>query len=794
MFANRLLSLALMVCLPSSLLAQSEIPNAVQSFVSSHCADCHTGDEAEGGFDIASLSADIAAKGQVHLWTRVIDRVHDGEMPPKDARQFEPGQVSAFTTSASEWLASEQQQDRAARGRVRGRRLTNLQIERSLHDLLGVDIPLADKLPEEPRTDGFTTVASGQPMSHFQLQRHLATVDRALDEAFRRSLTPADLSPRELTARQLCRRRLQSRTREPELMDDTAVTWNSSLIFYGRLPVTTARQAGWYRLTVTASALNIPLSGGVWCSVRTGRCISSSPLLSWAGAFEASAKPKQRTFEAWLEPGDMFELRPNDRTMKQARFAGGQVGTGEGGPQKVPGLALHKATLQRIHYGPDRDTSYKLLFGETKVNVKQGDWRAAKTWFKQPEQVLARLITRFAVRAFRRPVEPDQIAPYIELAQQHLDESESFVLALRTGYRAVLCSPRFLYFQEKPGRLDAYALASRLSYFLWNTMPDSELRAAAASGKLEQKSQVRDQVERMLKHERGRSFVKDFSHEWLELSQINFTEPDRRLFRDFDIVVQQSMLGETHRYLQAMVDDDLSVARLIDSDFTFLNSRLARYYGIDNVTGDELQQVSLKPEHHRGGVLTQGAVLKVTANGTNTSPVVRGVWMAERLLGEYIPPPPENVPAIEPDIRGAKTIREQLAKHRSDANCASCHRKIDPSGFALENFDPSGKWRSNYLAISKGRRVRGPKIDSSDKLPDGRAFRNLDEFQQLVTSKPKQLAVNVVSHLLTYGTGAPVTFADRADIQQVVKQSQEAGYGMRTLITNVVLSDTFQTK
>lgn len=260
----------------------------------------------------------------------------------------------------------------------------------------------------------------------------------------------------------------------------------------------------------------------------------------------------------------------------------------------------------------------------------------------------------------------------------------------RAGYRALLCSPRFLYFYEQPGPLNGYAIASRLSYLLWNRMPDDELLRLAGESKLREQDVIRGEVDRMLKDPRGRRFVEDFAAQWLDLSQIDFTEPDRKLYPGFDLVVQQSMLDETHAFVEKMLRDDLSVGNLLDSDFTFLNSRLARFYGIDGVAGDKLRPVKLEPDDHRGGLLTQGAILKITANGTTTSPVIRGVWVSERLLGVDIPPPPQNVPAIEPGIRGAKSIREMLAKHKSDASCASCHVKIDPPGFALENYDPGG--------------------------------------------------------------------------------------------------------
>jgi hypothetical protein len=236
------------------------------------------------------------------------------------------------------------------------------------------------------------------------------------------------------------------------------------------------------------------------------------------------------------------------------------------------------------------------------------------------------------------------------------------------------------------------------------------------------------------------------------------------------------------------------VGNLIDSDFTFLNSRLARFYQIDGVAGDELQRVALKPEHHRGGVLSHGAVLKVTANGTTTSPVIRGLWVSERLLGIHVPPPPENVPAIEPDIRGAKSIREMLAKHRADASCASCHVKIDPPGFALENFNPAGQWRDTYYAGRKNRKFKPQPIDASYDMPDGRHFEDFEAFKKLALAKPEVLASNVAEKLITYGTGTPVTFADRAAVEQIVQKCAESNYGFKSLITAVGSHRVFITK
>lgn len=292
----------------------------------------------------------------------------------------------------------------------------------------------------------------------------------------------------------------------------------------------------------------------------------------------------------------------------------------------------------------------------------------------------------------------------------------------------------------------------------------------------------------MLKDPRGKQFVKDFADEWLDLRLIDFTTPDRRLYRTFDTTVKHSMLDETHAFLQAMLDDNLNVSHLVDSDFTFLNSRLSRFYeDIDDVKGGELRRVKLPATSQRGGLLGQGAILKVTANGTNTSPILRGVWLSERLLGLEIPPPPPNIPAIDPDIRGAKTIRDQLAKHRSIESCAACHKVIDPPGFALENFDPAGSWRDQY-----GR--KGAKIDASYTFADGRKFDDLNGYRALIIANPKRLAHNVAEQLLTYGTGAMIGFSDRDEVDRIVNSTEATKFGFASIVEAVVTSPIFLNK
>lgn len=773
---------------------ESTSPNAVRSFLENNCYDCHQGDSAEAALDLEKLSFDLGDRSNLQSWVRVYDRVHEGEMPPADYGEADAKERQAFLAATNQGLTNFQKSIHTKYGRVRGRRLTRKQIERSIQDLFAIDIPLLNYLPEEQKTDGFTTVASGQGMSHFQLAAHLETVDVALDEAFRRALSPEDEYQQDFDAQGVARTNPKRRCREPEMRKGQAVIWSSGMIYYGRLPATTAKQDGWFEFEVTVSGLKLPKTGGVWSTVRSGPCVSSAPLLANVTTFEAMEKPKVIRFTTWLPKGHMLEIRPGDTTLKKGRFAGGQVGVGEGEPQDLPGIAFDRVKMKQVHLKGGDDRVREFLLGDLKVEPQKDKRKPWKVVSKTPKADAERLLTRFASRAFRRPVTSDEMQPYLEEVHAAIDDKAEFVDAIRLGYRALLCSPRFIYFAEEPGLLDDYEVATRLSYLLTGSTPDDELIQLASAGKMRDTETLKQQTRRLLSGSQGEQFIHDLAAEWLDLDQIDFTQPDVKLYRDFDPIVEEAMLTETETYLGEMLKENLTVSHLIDSDFTYLNSRLARYYDIEGISGDKLQRVKLKPQSRRGGLITQGAIMKVTANGSNTSPVIRGVWVSERLLGVEVPPPPSNVPAVEPDIRGAKTIREQLAKHRSQGQCASCHTKVDPAGFALENYDPTGKWRDHYPQI-QGRSVKkGPEIDASYELPSGQEFKNIKGFQKIVTGHPHRLAANVAEHLLVYGTGATIEFADRPQVETIANKAAADNYGLRSIIEHVVTSDLFLSK
>ena len=781
---------------PSAEAGELSPPRPVASFLERHCADCHTGKEAEAGFALDALALDADSGSGDRRWTTVVDRVASGEMPPAEAEQPKPADRERFLAAADGWLGDAIRDRQLRLGRVEGRRLTRRETERSLHALLGIDIPLAQELPEEARPGGFTTVAERQSISHHQLQRHLAVVDLALDEAFRRALSPPVELRKDLDATGIVRTNPSARCREPELLEGRAVVWSGGPIYYGRLPCTTAPADGWYRFRVTASGLKLPATGGVWCTVHTGLCVSSAPLLQLVTAFEAGEEPREIAFACWLPKGHMLEIRPGDVTLKRANFREGQVGAGEGEPQDVPGLALERIVMERFHQGPSDDALRRLVFGAVPLESDDKEKKPGRLRPRpeDPQADAAALVGGFARRAFRRPVADDVVAGYVTLVHDLLAEKMPFADAVRAGYRGILCSSRFLYFAEAPGPLDDHALACRLSYFLTGGPPDESLSRLADEGKLRDPAVLRREADRLLGGDGTRRFVADFAAEWLDLDQIDFTEPDRKLYPEFDAIVQAGMVAETRATLAEALRDDRPVAWLVGADTTWLDSRLARFYDVPDVAGDELRLVPLSPASHRGGLFAQGAILKVTANGNNTSPIVRGAWIGERILGDEIRPPPSGVPAIEPDIRGTTTIRAQLAKHRSDASCASCHKTIDPPGFALENFDPAGQWRDRYLAFDKGKRKGGPKVDASDTLPDGRPFADFAEFRALVAAEPDRLAKSLAGHLLVYGTGAELSYADREVVAAIAKAAAKHDHGVRAILHAVIASPTFASK
>jgi mono/diheme cytochrome c family protein len=426
-----------------------------------------------------------------------------------------------------------------------------------------------------------------------------------------------------------------------------------------------------------------------------------------------------------------------------------------------------------------------------KPDIVTGQWTIASAW---PHADAERLLTNFLSKAFRRPVEEAVRSEYLALVEQRMHAGQSFESAMRAAYRRALCSPDFLYHFEPAGKLDNHALAGRLSYFLWNSMPDDELITLAASNRLGATKTLDEQVTRLMKDAKFQRFIDDFLGQWLKLRSIAATDPDKQLYPEFSRYLMESMVLETRAYFRELIEQNLNASYLVKSDFAMLNEKLATHYGIPGVSGPVIRKVKLPPGCPRGGFLTQASILKITANGTTTSPVPRGAFVMARFLGKPPEPPPPNIPAVEPDVRGTVTIRQQLDKHRADASCAACHAKMDPPGFALESFDVIGGFREKYRFLVDGKPKGGPPVDPSGELADERTFAGIADLQALLAADTHTLLKNLAQQLLVYATGRDITFSDRNAINDIVTRTEKKGGGIRDLMHEVVLSRLFQTR
>ncbi|MSU65696.1 MAG: DUF1592 domain-containing protein [Opitutus sp.] len=429
-----------------------------------------------------------------------------------------------------------------------------------------------------------------------------------------------------------------------------------------------------------------------------------------------------------------------------------------------------------------------------------------------PQQDAERLLRAFLPTAYRRPVEESDVQRLMALFQSRYDRGIGFAGALTACYTAALASEKFVYLDDgDPGRLDDNALASRLALFLWNSQPDAALLRRVAAGDLHQPQVLQAETDRLLADPRSRRLVDAFCDYWLEIRKMDETTPDLNLYNDYfiDDALVEDATEETRLFVNDLIQRNLPARNIVDSDFVFLNERLATHYGIRGVSGVEFRRVSLPAKSVRGGIMTQAAVLKVTANGTTTSPVLRGKWINERILGFELPPPPAAVPAIEPDVRGAVTIRQQLDKHRADESCAMCHRKIDPAGFALESFDVLGGYRERYRAIAeKGqtpvvgfghngwplRYYLAQPVDPSGDLPDGQAFQDVRDLKKLFLQDEPMIARNLARQLVIFATGAPISYSDRAKLDRILQSTASSHYGVRSIVHAIIQSDLFLNK
>ncbi len=796
-----LLALAISRCVE----AASDVP--LEPFLNEHCLACHSGDGAEADLDLKSLAWDLTHQQSFDRWTSVLDRVAAGEMPPSSETQPQPGERVEFVKRLKTSLVDVNRRMQREEGRTTIRRLNRSEYEHTIQDLLAITTPLQHLLPDETPLYGFDTVSDGLRFSALHIDKLLAAADVALDEAIRLHKRPDPINQRFPYLEQSgIVKNLQEKKSIVRPLDDAVVLF-ADASYMVKLNGVHVAEPGLYRLRARGWAFQSDRP--VVLRLNIGNYQSGS--VRTAGFFDMLPnEPTEVEVIARVEPNEYFFPSPDDL---QFDTKGQTVWNHDGNTYSGNGLALQWIEVEGPLVSTWPPESVRRVFGDTPiVEMKQPRWANGKRIAyevtpTQPKRELEKVIRGFAKRAFRRPLVDGEVDRYIALGVAELDASRTFDQATRVALRAILTSPQFLIHSETPGRLDQFSLASRLSYFLTHSTPDERLLRLASEGKLSEPATLRSETERLLDDPRSDRFVESFVDQWLDLRRIDATSPDAKLYPEFDQLLRLSMVDETHAFFRELIDRNLSTANLIDSEFAMLNRRLAEHYGIEGVEGQNVRRVTLPSDSPRGGVLTQASVLKVTANGTVTSPVTRGSFVLTRLLNSPPPPPPPGVGSIEPDTRGATTVREQLAKHRSDTACASCHSTIDPPGFALESFDVIGGWRAAYRSADQGQPVKetfrgrkiweykhGPVVDSSGQWHDGTKFDDVIQFKQQLLGQRDKVARSIVSNLIVYATGQRIELADRDVVQQIIDRTAKDDHGVRSIIHEIVASELFQSK
>jgi len=836
------------------LLAQTPAP--VRSFVAANCILCHNSKAKSGNLDLATLPFDVGNPVNFAIWSKVHDRVRDGEMPPVKSSSLTPAARNSFLASLSPRLVSADRARYATQGRSTWRRMNRYEYENTLRDLLGAPwLQVKELLPEDGEAYRFNKVGEALDVSHVHMNQYLSAAEYALREVLPRGV----VRPEPVTKRYYAREQRaisgkvqvvkpnernvfpvigntsdvpalkktgpmtvgasKPEIREQEGLVVVASTYEPIEIRFNQF---TAPVAGRYKLRLNAHSVWVgPEKGKNWWKpdpehISAGRTHEPITLYSEIpprqmrrlGSFDVHPEDSVNEVEVYLLRNE--SVRPDAVRFFRSRPPGNwrnPLATEEG----QPGVSFRWLEVEGPMVDQWPTSGQQLLFADVPFSVNAKG--TAEYESKDPAADSKRLLRSFLERAYRHPVPAGEVERFAKLTDKAMTAGFSFTDAMISTYSAILCSPAFVTLEEKPGRLDGYAMASRLSYFLSNSEPDTTLRQLAAHNQLQNAKVLREQTDRLLNDPRSQRFVQAFLDYWLDLRKLNNTSPDSSLYPDYylDDFLVESAGDETRAFFTELLRRNLTARNLVSSDFAMLNDRLAALYGIPGVTGAAIRSVTLAPDSPRGGLLTQASVLKVTANGTTTSPVLRGAWITERILGHPVPPPPAGVPAVEPDTRGATTIREQLAQHRSQPVCKSCHAKIDPPGFALESFDVAGGWRERYRAlgdtkpdepkadgIGKGGHFfdfhYARPVDASGTLPDGHAFADVRELKRQLLTDERQIARNFVSQLVVYSTGAPVRFGDRPRVEAILDQCKERHYEVTSLIHALVQSDLFRSK
>ncbi len=833
-------------CAATDAVAAQEVASIVSEVIQSTCMECHNRDASESRLDLSSLPFELNDRANRLQWIRILDRVQHREMPPPPD-DLPLDQRDALVKSLNISLHDADTKDVEQSGRGPMRRLTRDEYQQNLRDVL--DLPkldIRDLLPEDREAWHFNKTAEVLDISRVQLAAYLDAAEVALQQAIGMGNEPPPMTKHRAIGRNLFaetstfgNREAMFFARDNKALDDKllAESPNDETIelalfrsahwpYYGYPREFVARLPGEYRLRFSARAvLQVPgfelrtATQPVPMTFRARKPSGpdvSGDVRATGGLIDIQPDAAEYETTVDLRTGETFEYSLLGLPVPLARNVEGGPPTyrypplPEGGQ---PGVAFRWLEIEGP-LSPDAwpSKSHRVLFDE----LSESELRAAsdaqsETGQKDGQGGLhienaKRLLRRFISRVAREPVSDEALQPFERLVINRLETGAAMSESLMAGYKAFLSASHFLFLPEPKGPDDHFAVASRLSHFLTNTRPDLQLMERAIQHQLGNADVLRAETDRLIQDHGFDRFVRNFTDYWLNLRHINRDEPDVRLHPEyrFDAYLVESMERETREFFRAMVRENLPVSVLIDSDVVYINDRLARHYDLPSISGSAIRKVDLPAESPYGGLLTQAAILKVTANGTTTSPVIRGAWIMDRILGHAPPPPPASVPAVEPDIRGAKTIRDLLALHTKSETCAGCHAFFDPVGLALENFDVLGGWRTRYRGLEDGEKITGidraghdfvytlsSPVDATGKLLDGRSFRDMQELKQLLLADPRGLARNLLHQFTVYATGTPVRFSDRAEIERILDTCAATDYRTCDLLHGLIQSRIF---
>ncbi len=780
------------------------------AFLETHCIKCHGPEKEKGDLRIDQLSRDFKVGADAHHWAEVIENVNSGEMPPKKEKRPTQEEIAAFVTSLDARIKEGRAARMAARPAVAHYRLSRKEYQNTVYDLLGVryDPAKPGELNEDTLWHGFERIGSELSLSPSHVDRYYRAAELVLDRAF----PAASASEARKVRKTAAEIRYNGGKDQQAALDRFGIKRPLRyLLFPGNvqnalspnwLGKTGPEHSGLYKLRIQASGIR-PL-GGQTAHLSIGKR-TGEETVDGLIEFDITApedKPQVYEFEVFLEmplsldfcvvATDVVDRRAGAAFRNALGSRGGYIFT-----HSSETLLLNPNAPQMFDdKGNGLFSTVLLDWIEWEGPLVSDAEKARRLGVVPPDdatpEVVAAHLQRFAERAWRRPVKTEELDEYLKSYREERDAGEKLADAYRVALVGVLTSRHFIYLVEGDTvareHLTDTELATRLSYFLWSSMPDDALFSAAKGGTLKSDG-LKKEVDRMLADGKASRFIDDFSRQWLQLHRVGMFPPDKKLYPTYDAWLEESMRSEPVEFFREMFGKNLPIDGFIHSDWTVANARLCDFYGLAEPKSGGFQLVSLKPEDRRGGLLTMGAVLGLTSDGTRQRPVHRGVWLSEVVLGKTPPPPPANVPAIEPNPpqNPKATLRDKLEAHRNDANCAACHAKIDPLGLAWDNYDAIGQWRTHEkVAAGLG---ADPLVNPAGAMPDGRAFKDASEFKRLLLEDRDKVARAFIEHLSTYGLRRVLSFDDQDDLNAIQAEAKKSNYRVKDIVRAVALSD-----